>query len=169
MITPDREYHPELIPRRGEWIAWGSTLVVSAAWIILRLSGQSVFVAVPFLAITLLLVAMGISLGNWMDRRTVIHLGDDGVKFDNGLRNVNLSWPEVHQVRVLPSRFGKKVQVFGEQVYFSFRTLGEVHLQGELKGRMGFEKGEEILRQIVLMSGLQIMEREGEEIYYIRP
>jgi len=169
VITPDREYHPELIPRRGEWIAWGSTLIVSATWIILRLNQRPVFLAVPFLAITLMLAALGISLGNWMDRQTVIRLGEVGVEFDNGLRQVRLTWPEVHQVRVFPSRWGNKVQVFGEQVYFSFRTLGEVHLQGELKGRMGFENGEEILRQIVLLSGLQTKEREGEVIYYVRP
>ena len=168
MISPDHEYRSELIPRRGEWIAWGSTLIIGATWIILRLNERPVFVAVPILAITLMLAALGISLGNWMDRRTVIRLGEGGVEFDNGLRHVRFAWPEVHQVRVFHSRWGKKVHVFGERVYFSFRTLGEVHLQGELKGRMGFEKGEEILRQIVLSSRLQIMEREGEETYYVR-
>lgn len=169
MISPDREYRPELIPRRGEWIAWGSALIVSASWIILRLNERPVFVAVPFLAVTLILAALSISLSNWMDRQTVIRLGEGGLEYDNGLRHVQLTWPEIHQVRVFPSRWGKKIQVFGERVYFSFRTLGEVHLQGELKGRMGFEKGEEILRQIVFSGGLQIMEREGEESYYVRP
>jgi len=169
VVSPDREYRPELIPRRGEWIAWASALIVSAAWIALRWNERPVFIVLPFLAITLVLAALSISLGNWMDRRTVIRLGEAGMEYDNGLRHVRLPWAEVQQVRVLPSHWGKKVQVFGERIYFSFRTLGEVRLQGEMKGRMGFEKGEEILRQIILSGGLQVMEREGDETNYVRP
>jgi hypothetical protein len=41
-------------------------------------------------------------------------------------------------------------------------------MHGELKGRMGFAMGEEILRQLVLKSGLQIVDRQGEGYYYAR-
>jgi len=69
---------------------------------------------------------------------------------------------------VLPSRWGSKVQINGVRSYFVFHTLGEVRLHGEMKGRMGFEKGEQILRHLVLKSGLTITDREGEGYYYAR-
>jgi hypothetical protein len=43
-----------------------------------------------------------------------------------------------------------------------------VHLRGKLQGRMGFEQGEEILRQVVSNSGLKVTSRNGEERYLTR-
>lgn len=163
-----QEFRPELLSRRGELIAWGSTLMVVIGWLVLRLSGQAVPGVVLFLGVFLLLAALSISLGNWMDRHTLIRLDEKGIEFANGLRHVHLPWGEIRQVRVLPSRWGNKVQVFGPRSYFYFRTLGEVKVQGEVKGRMGFEKGEEILRQIILNSHLHLVERQGEGDYYAR-
>jgi len=48
-------------------------------------------------------------------------------------------------LQVIPSAWGKKVRVIGENGHFDFRTLGEVRLQGEVKGRLGFEKAKRIL------------------------
>jgi hypothetical protein len=165
---PAQEFRPELLSRRGEGIAWASTLMVGLGWLVLRLSGQRPPGAVVFLGLILLLAALSISLGNWMDRHTLIRLDTTGIEFTNGLRHVRLPWEEIRQVRVLPSRWGSKVQVFGARAYFHFRTLGEVRVQGELKGRMGFEKGEEILQQIIQNSQLQLAERSNEEYDYTR-
>jgi hypothetical protein len=161
-----QEYRPEQLSRRGEMVAWGSAFLVAVGWIILIVSRQPVLPAVVFLEIFLLLAASSISLGNWMDRKTVIQMDESGLKFQNGLRNIRLDWSQVKEVRVSPSQWGKKVQVIGDHVYFAFRTLGEVKVQGEVKGRMGFEKGEEILRQIVSNSGLEIVGQDGEGYYY---
>lgn len=111
---------------------------------------------------------MSISLGNWMDRRTVIHIDQKGIRFKNGVRNVELAWREVKEVRVLPTRWGKKVQVFGERAFFEFRTLGEVMIGGELKGRMGFIEGEEIMQEIINNSKLHVIKESGENYYYAR-
>jgi hypothetical protein len=46
--------------------------------------------------------------------------------------------------------------------------LAELKVLDEVKGRMGFVEGDEILRQILLNSGLQIVERPGEGYYYAR-
>jgi len=162
------EFRPEGISRRGEFVAWGSTLLVVTGWLILRFNAQPVPSAVPFLAILLFLSGLGISLGNWMDRRTSIQLIETGIAFQNGLRNVRLAWGEIKQVRLYPARWGKKVQVFGEKSFFEFRTLGEVKYQGELKARFGFEKGEEILRQIIIRAGLESSEQPQEGYYYVR-
>jgi len=163
-----REYHPELISRKGELIAWGTALLVVIGWLILKLSDRSVTTAIPFLAVFLVLSGCAISLGNWMDRHTSLAIDDYAIEFHNGLRSVRVLWTEINEVRVIPSQWGKKVQVYGERVYFTFRTLSEVKIQGELKGQFGFTNGDEILREIVLRSALEIIDRPGEGYYYAR-
>jgi hypothetical protein len=79
-----------------------------------------------------------------------------------------MEWSEVKEVRVTPSPWGKKVQVYSDVNHFSFRTLAEVSVRGELKGRFGFMRGEEILRQIVLRSNLDIIDEPGGGFYYVR-
>ena len=54
------------------------------------------------------------------------------------------------------------------KAYFEFRTLGEVKVAGELKGRMGFGEGEEILNEIILNSDLQRIDKSGNGYYYAR-
>ncbi len=162
------EFRPEQISRRGEFIAWCSALVVIIGWLIVRLNSQPVHPAVPILAILLLFAGLSISLGNWMDRRTRIQLDDSGIAFQNGLRNVRLAWQDIIQVRLFPARWGKKVQVFGEKAFFEFLTLSEVKYQGESKARFGFEKGEDILRQIIISADLQPSEHPEEGYYYVR-
>lgn len=170
MISGDilGEFHPERIPRRGEFLAWCSALLVGISWLALRLSARPVHASVPILAIVLLFSGFSISLGNWMERHTRLVLAETGVEFQNGLRNVRLEWEKINQVRVFPARWGKKVQIFGENAFFEFRTLGEVKYLGELKARLGFERGEDILRQIIIRASLQPGEHQGEGYYYIR-
>jgi len=163
-----QEYQPELVSRRGEALAWVSTLLVALGIIILILSGQGLSWLVVLLQVILLVSAAIISLGNWSDRKTVLRLTDHGIDFRNGLRRVQLNWSEVKEVRATPSPWGKKVQVYGEKNHFSFRTLAEVTVRGELKGRFGFVRGEEILREIVLRSNLEIMDDIGVGYYYVR-
>lgn len=136
----------------------------------LRWFGRDVSISMPLFAIVLMLAALSISLSNWVDRQTVMRLDANWVEFRSSLRHVRLLWSEICQVRVSPSRWGNKVQVIGAHAHFSFRTLGEVWFQDELKGKMGFEKGDEILHAIIISSGLEkVFERDGEGSYYARP
>jgi hypothetical protein len=162
------EYHPELISRRGELIAWTTAFMALAAWGILLLVGAPVHPALKFLATFLLLSALAISLGNWMDRHTLLRIEADGIRFENGLRRAHLQWDEIQQVQVFPSNWGKKVRILGGQVHFDFRTLGEVTIQGDVKGRMGFADGEAILKKILQEAGLKKVERPGSGEYYAR-
>ncbi len=163
-----RIYHPERLSRRGEAIAWISFLLIVVGWAILVLSGQRVIPAVPIMGVFLLFAGLSISLGNWMDRKTEIRMDNDGIAFTNGLRKVYLDWEQIKQVRVILTRWGRKIQVFGEKSFFEFRTLGEVNVGGETKGRMGFVKGDEILEEMIRRSGLQIVDRSTEVYYYAR-
>jgi hypothetical protein len=161
-----QEFHPEIAERRGEWVVWISALLVTGAWLVLSLTGGEAPWMVPALAIFLALAGLGISLANWMDRRTTLRIGPDSVHFTNGLRNTHLPWERIREVQTVPSPWGKKVRVIGEDAYFEFRTLGEVKLQGSVKGRMGFAAGEKILRQIVQRAGLHESKRTSAGVYY---
>ena len=149
-----RVFTPELVSRRSEAIAWGSAVMVNGAWLLLIVFNQSMSFWLPILGIPLLLIAIGISLGNWMDRKTILRMDVNGVNFSNGLRHADLRWNEVKEVRVLPAQWGKKVQVFGEEAYFAFHTLGEITSNGKVLGRTGFIDGDWILAQILDKSGL---------------
>ncbi len=166
-MSASQEYHPIPIPRRGELIAWISTLLVGITWMVSRTWGQGA-VLLLILGILLLLSAALISLGNWVDRHTVLRLHPDGIEFHNGLRNVRLGYDQVSEIFVQPSDWGSRVQVSGEGQRFVFRTLGEVRLREKVQGRMGFERGEEILRTLVLNSGLQIVSQTGGGYTYAR-
>lgn len=165
-----KEYRPELIPRRGEAIAWLGTLIVAIAIAILILTGNRVSFWLLILGVPLALVSFGISLGNWMDRHTVMQLSAQGVSYTNGLRRVEFGWNEIQELRVLPARWGKKVQVFGEAAYFGFHTLGEVSAAGRSLGRTGFMDGEHILQTILDKSGLKLVHQvevgDTKEGYY---
>jgi hypothetical protein len=169
----ERDFRPELVSRRSELIAWVSALLVDGVWILLILTGQPFSFWLPILGVPLTLVALGISLSNWMDRRTIIRLTEQGVSFSNGLRHTSLGWNEIKEVRVLPAQWGKKVQVFGEGSYFGFHTLGEVYAQGRSLGRTGFVEGDYILQIILDKAELSAVKQidvggQQEGYYYSR-
>ncbi len=175
-----KEYRPELIPRKGERIAW-LLLILALVYLGVGIWSDDGLTWVAIIFVSLMILSAGsITLGNWVDRNTVLRLNTQGVRFSNGLRNVFLKWDEVREVRVLASAWGRRVQVrgpatstssspLGIRTGFTFRTLGEVIMQGELKGRIGFADGEYILKKILESSGLQKMETTEKSSYYSRP
>ena len=166
MLTT-REFRPELMPRRGEWMAWlaGIGMVIGLFLATSRWGAQ------PFIfwmfAVFLLFSAVSISLGNWMDRRTVLRVGADGISFESGVRSVRLSWPEVQNVAVIPTRLGKRVQVQGAQSHFTFKTMSESTLGGQAI-RTGFADGQEILETVLEESGLRVKTEKDGMVYYAR-
>jgi len=161
-------FRPELLSRRGEFIAWGMSLIIFLGWLILALNGRQVPFAVPFLGIILVLAALAISLGNWMDRKTELRLDADGVTYENGFRYAALEWNEINEIRVFPSKWGKKVHVLGAATHFNFRTLGEVKVQDEVKGRMGFAEGDKILSIMLEQANLKEIAGPGPGCCYGR-
>lgn len=162
-------YTPELIPRRGELNAWAFALVATITWLILRMRITDVPLAASIFVWILILSAASISLGNWMDRNTALTISPSGIAYQNGVRRVTLKWEEINEVRVSNAQWGKRVEVIGEQAHFRFHTLGEVIYNGEIKGRMGFAKGDDILHQILSQSGLEKREKTSQTHYYARP
>ena len=172
-----KEFRPELIPRKGERVAW-LLLLLALVYLAVGIWSADGLTWVAVLFVTLMFLSAGsITLGNWVDRKTVLCLNPEGVSFSNGLRNISLNWEDVREVRVLDSAWGRRVQVRGtdtstdpgRRAGFTFRTLGEVIMQGELKGQIGFAEGESILNKILEMSGLQKIETTEKASYYSRP
>lgn len=164
-----RDFTPELIPRRGEWTAWVLTGLVLIILGIVRLQTESAPWGVVALFVILALSAGSISLGNWVDRHTVLSLTPDGIQYRNGLRSIALKWEDVQAVHVLNSAWGQRVQVISPTISFIFRTLGEVRVQDDLKGRLGFAEGAFILKEILASAGLA-QRTDGEKVrYYTRP
>ena len=164
----NKELRPEINSRRSEWTAWGLALVVFAAIALMKWQLGSVPSAAWIFGGILLFAAFSISLGNWVDRSTVMRLDINGISFENGLRKVALRWHEVKKVNVLPARWGKSVQVIGEKSHFEFRTLGEVEYKGEVQGKVGFAEGDAALKEILKQSGLTLVKEEKGRYYYAR-
>ena len=162
-------FRPETISRQGErtaWILTGFAVIVELLllWRFSRLPGWA-----TLLTIFLLLSAVLISLGNWVDRKTILILEPDGVEFHNGLRNVTMRWDQVETVNVIADRWGQRVHISGTEGKFNFRMLSEVEIQGKVGGKMGFPKGETILKEIIHTSGLSLVDNKDQDRYYARP
>jgi uncharacterized membrane-anchored protein len=167
MPSQEQTYRPELLPRQGERNAWVFALLAGLALGLLHQQGVVPVFSWIFV-IFLLVSALSISLGNWMDRRTSLRIAVDGVAFENGLRSVQLGWAEIKEVRIYPARWGEKIQVLGEQSHFSFNTLGELQFKGENRTKVGFAQGQEILKEILKASGLAKKQQNDQYAYYSR-
>jgi len=168
-MSANNEFRPELISRRSEMILWILALLSLATWIFLRIQNGNTHVLANLFVLFMLFAAGSTSLSNWMDRKTELKIKPDGVDFTNGLRNISLSWDEIQEVRVTPSRFGKQVQIMGTGAHFHFRLLSIVERKGTIRSQMGFSKGDFILRQILKLSGLQEIDQADHGRYYARP
>ncbi|PWH18871.1 MAG: hypothetical protein DDG59_04785 [Anaerolineae bacterium] len=166
--SKERIFTPELAPRSGERNAWILAFLMLVLWLVFRLTPWELPFTLQVLVIFTLGAALLISFGNWVERNTLLAIGEQGVRFENGLRKVSLAWTEIEEVRVRPAVWGKRVQVRGKGTRFDFHTLGEVKYKGAIQAKTGFAQGEEIVRQIVLNSGLRIADQLSDEVVYTR-
>jgi hypothetical protein len=167
-MPESKTYSPELLPRRGEFTAWALT-IASTLGLYFLAGSDPVPLLAWFFVVFFAFSAASISLGNWMDRRTFIHIGSDGLIFENGLRKIHLVWAEVEEVRTSQAQWGISVQVIGRQVHFAFSTLGEMQFRGKVRARTGFADGKLILDEIIRAAGLTEMLQDGQFNIYSRP
>ena len=163
-----REFRPELMPRWGEFNAWALALLLGVALAV----GTALWPDFPFFFWIFeglgVFIAAAISLGNWVDRRTVLRLSADGVAFENGLRSVRLSWSEVQSVAVAETPAGKRIQVVGQQSHFLFKTRSVMSMFGQSVSS-GFAAGQEILDTILRQCGMKLTKEAEGVYYYARP
>lgn len=170
MALPEasREYRPHLSARNSESTTWTLVALSGAAWWFLSRGDSDAPGYILWLFIILVFVALGTSLGNWMDRQTILRLTSQGVEFTNGLRDVQLRWEEIRAVNLTPSRWGQSAHVVGETGHFQLRLSSEVNLLERVKEPIGFPDGQEILNEVIERSGLVRVERDQPGSYYAR-
>jgi hypothetical protein len=168
----ERTYRPDLLSRRNEVIAWGLFALALLGGLISTWYVQSVGGELPTWVYAgvgvVFVVAAGFSLGNWMDRRTVLKLADEGLEFSNGLRHVKVGWRDVSSLEVKRSPMGDAVRVTGPRSRFSFTVSGGMRFGGKRRSRFGFSNGEEIIKEIVKRSGLSLTGQNASGYYYAR-
>ena len=168
-MEADQIFQPETISRQGErnaWILTGFALIVELLllWRLSSLPGWT-----TLLTAFLLFSAVFISLSNWVDRKTILILKPGSIEFQNCLRNISMPWDQVETVSVVADRWGRRVHVAGAQANFNFRMVSEIEIQGKIGGKMGFSKGETILKEIINASGLSLVDNKNQDRYYARP
>lgn len=163
----NRTYRPDVLSRRNELIAWSLVALALVGSLV-----SSRYAQLPTWVLigvgVLFIAAAGLSLGNWMDRRTVLQFSDEGLEFRNGLRNVKLGWRDVQAVQIKRSGMGDGVQVSGPKSRFKFTVSGGVRLRGKRQAKFGFANGDEIIKEIVRRSGLSLINHDGSGYYYAR-
>jgi hypothetical protein len=164
-----REFHPEKISRRGEVFIWVLAVISLAALTYLRFRVAGVSLWYTVFVVLMFLSGASTTLGNWMDRKTVLILRPEGLDYRNGLRDISLNWDEIQEVQVFPSRWGKQAHIVGTRTHFNFRTKSEFTHKGEIRAKMGFAHGEHIIEQILKNSDLQESAPTGKGCYYARP
>ena len=120
-----REFHPEKISSRGEVFIWVLAVISLAALTYLRSRVAGVSLWYTVFVVLMFLSGASTTLGNWMDRKTVLILRPGGLDFRNGLRDISLNWDEIQEVQVFPSRWGKQAHIVGTHAHFNFRTKSE--------------------------------------------
>ncbi len=169
MTVEAQEFRPVVMPRQGEVASWGVWAAITLAWVWLaRMGSASLFV--PLFWGVLTVIACGTSLGNWMDRRTILRLTEKKVFFANGLRTVSVPWQDIQRIEVLPSRWGEVVHVWGPNVHFRFRVLAEIQALGkDFSARVGFPDGQYIVQELCQHGGLHLKRETGNgRRYYAR-
>jgi hypothetical protein len=162
-------FRPVQNPRSTEFTLWALTILVWAAWIFLRSAGGFILVLTPVVALVLALLAFGLSLSNFIERRSELTLSPEGIAFKNGLRNTLFGWREIEEVRILPAALGSKtVHVVGPESRFMFKTLAVASHKDKELGRSGFSEGERIVETIIGHAGLSRRDASDSAVYYAR-
>jgi hypothetical protein len=167
-MNSTREFRPEEVSRRGEAVTWVLVAISLATLVALRFLNADVSLWQITFTLLMVLAAAGMTLGNWMERNTVLILKPDGVHFRNGLRDVTFTWDQIQQVQVSPTRLGKQVHIVGDHAHFNFRTMVEVIHKGKTQGVIGFAGGDFIIDQILKNSSLREIDQAENGHYYAR-
>ncbi len=157
----DHTYRPALPNRGGEIIAWLCAASVALLNVLLfQLTGGSPPLAA---ALIVLFASVGalISFGNWMDLRTSIRVGGDGVQFSSPLRRVELVWNEILELHALRIGKGWRIVVRGKGRAFHFRTPTSIALGSGPGMMVGFPEGERLAGLICGRAGLKMLTREA--------
>ena len=163
-------FRPLVPARTGEIYAWSLAGVMAISALVLRWRAGYVPWFVWLLFAFFLFSGLMSTFSHWVDARTVLILSEDGLAFRNGLRFARFTWQEVDEVRMRRDRWGKRIQVRGQNgQHFAFRTITEVEIhEGQPQKLFGFPQGEQLAEAIIQRAGLRQKNQTDNETYYAR-
>jgi hypothetical protein len=163
----DRIFKPASPNRRGEAFAWLSTLGMLAVNAILFARTGSLRTFPILLLLGFGLAAALISFSNWMDGNTEVRVSPEGIHYHSPVRDIQLAWGQIGQLRAGQVGGSWRVAVEGEEGGFHFRTgtvLGESTAR---PFRFGFLEGEALVSLILGGAGLTDL-RQDEATWICR-
>lgn len=117
----------------------------------------------------LLVVALAISLSQWLEGRTVITVMHDGIQFQSPLRKLKLRWSEIDELWCGKIQGGWRFMVSGLQAAFRFQSLIVLRSGTGKQVRSGFEEGQKIAHHIFRAAGLSHQEQQDDIWIFRRP
>ncbi|MCB2180167.1 hypothetical protein KQH54_03495 [bacterium] len=163
-LSTEQNFKPLLNPRRSEVIAWVFFTAIVGILIFIPTTG---FVRIGgyFLAFFFFFSAVVMTMANWQNRRMLLSLSADGIRFENGLQTITMPWEKIRQVEVYPGRVNDKIVVKDADQRFAFDMYKEVVVKGKVTGKVGFEQGEQILETIFHFADIDVSEKHHAEGY----
>ncbi|TAK14220.1 MAG: hypothetical protein EPO32_02555 [Anaerolineae bacterium] len=140
--------------RRPELMSWGLAVLLFGMLAIARPEAQVVIFGAWALGLFFGLSALVMTLGNWLERNTLMILRLNGITLRQPVQSVMLNWQEVDRVEVQQGPNGERVFVRGGERHFSYRPATRVEIRGKIRDQYGFENSEKILKTILTMAKL---------------
>jgi hypothetical protein len=144
---------------RTAWLLFGITFVVGVPLFLMDFTLPLIF----WFAFTILfIVALAISLSHWLEKRTLIMIGEDDICYQSPLRTVRLAWGEIDELRVGAMQGGWRFMVSSTDTAFRFQSLVVIRSGSGREVRSGFMKGEQIADYIHRKAGLERVDHQDE-------
>ncbi len=165
-LSTPQTYKPVVNSRRPEFTAW--LLAIILVIVNLTFPASGLFRSGGLiLTIFFLFSSVILSIGNWMSQKTKLRLDEDGIWFDNGVRETSFAWKNIVRLEVYPGRFNDKIIVVSETGKINFDIVEEQNVNGKKFTASGFMDGEEILDIILgrteLIDGIK---HQAQGYYY---
>lgn len=165
-LSNTQKFSPWTESRNSEFANWGLAAIFLLAIFFIpiqfSLARKIIWVLLPIF----ILVASMTSFSNLMDRHTLLTLDVDSIEFSSLLRKVKFNWKDVERVQVIPLAWSEKIFIIGKNEKFSFMTESKVEINNEIKGKSGFENGDQILIAILDITGLSSSNKIDQNASY---
>jgi len=164
-LSTPRTLKPLENPRKSEYMAWIFVILLVLILIYFPASGSIRIGGILFTAF-FLISGVFMSIGNWMSRVAELRLHEEGIRYSNGIQELEFRWEEIVRVEVYAGRFNDKISLISSERRMSFDLSIEKVLNGKPITQIGFQDGALILETILVKSGLDQKEKQFAQGYY---
>lgn len=160
-IGPGR-YSPVPLDPSGLRMAWLLSVVTSLVCVYLL---QRNLTPPPFIWLTsgfLILLALSISFSHWLERRTVVILEPEAIRYESPLRKITIPWDAIEELWCESIRGGWRFIVSGSGAVLRFQSLVVLRSGMGREVRTGYVEGKQIARVVHKHAELQGLERKDQ-------